>query len=104
MDQKLFRVKVILYVMAENESEARLAATQARFDIFECTAQKATRLEPGWEEAVPYNSQDARTCAEILSSPPPVTQPVSMASSDIDRWHPGLQAYSNSSPMPASPG
>jgi hypothetical protein len=26
MEKKLFRVKVILYVMAENESEARVAA------------------------------------------------------------------------------
>jgi|WetSurMetagenome_2_1015567.scaffolds.fasta_scaffold904008_2 hypothetical protein len=67
-DKKLFRVKVTLYVMAENESDARVAATRAHFDIFECVAKKADRLEPGWEEAIPYNSDDMRTCSEILSS------------------------------------
>jgi len=41
MEKKLYRVKVVLFVMAENESEARLAATRSQFDIFECTARKA---------------------------------------------------------------
>ncbi len=67
MDKKLYRVKVVLYVMAENESEACLAATQAPFDIFECTARKADHLEPGWEDAIPYNSDNTLTCAEIFS-------------------------------------
>jgi hypothetical protein len=67
MKKRLFRVKVILYVMAENESEACVAATNARFDIFECAAKKAEHLDPGWESAIPYNSEDYRTCAEILA-------------------------------------
>ncbi len=67
MDKKLYRVKVTLYVMAENESEARVAATNAKFDIFECTAQKAERIDQGWDDAVPYNSEDSCTCAEILA-------------------------------------
>jgi hypothetical protein len=67
MGKKLFRVKVILYVMAENESEACVAATTARFDIFECAARKAEQLDPGWNNAVPYNSEDYRTCAEIIA-------------------------------------
>lgn len=67
MDKKLYRVKVTLYVMAENESGACVAATNARFDIFECSAKKAEHVEPGWDNAVPYNSDDDRTCAEILS-------------------------------------
>jgi len=70
MEKKLFRVKVILYVLAENESEACVAATTARFDIFECTAHKAKYLDPGWETAIPYNSEDSHTCAEILASQP----------------------------------
>ncbi len=41
MDKKLYRVKVTLYVMAENESEACVAATNAHFDIFECAAKKS---------------------------------------------------------------
>jgi hypothetical protein len=67
MKKRLFRVKVILYVMAENESEACVAATNSRFDIFECAAKKAEHLDPGWESAIPYNSEDYRTCAEILA-------------------------------------
>lgn len=67
MPKKLYRVKVVLYVMAENESEARVAATNARFDIFECTARKAERIDPGWDNAIPYNAEDGRTCAEIFA-------------------------------------
>jgi len=103
MEKKLFRVKVILYVMAENESEARLAATNARFDIFECTAKKADKLEPGWEEAIPYNSEDARTCAEIFSAEPLATRPALPTTTYIERWHPSAQTYSNSASIPASP-
>ena len=68
MEKKLFRVKVVLYVMAENESEACVAATNARFDIFECAARKAEFLDPAWEDAIPYNSDDDRTCSEIMSN------------------------------------
>ena len=68
MEKKLYRVKVVLYVMAENESEACVAATAANFDIFECAARKAEHIEPAWEDAVPYNSDDGRTCAEVLSN------------------------------------
>ncbi len=68
MEKKLYRVKVTLYVMGENESDACIAATNAKFDIFECSAKKADHLEPGWEDAIPYNSDDLRTCGEILST------------------------------------
>jgi hypothetical protein len=67
MEKKLYRVKVVLYVMAENESEACVAATKARFDIFECTARKADILDPAWGDAIPYNADDDRTCSEIMS-------------------------------------
>jgi hypothetical protein len=53
--------------MAENESEARVAATNARFDIFECTARRAERIDPGWDNAIPYNAEDERTCAEVFA-------------------------------------
>ena len=68
MEKKLFRVKVVLFVMAENESAACLAATQARFDIFECSARKAETLDSGWNEAIPYNADDDCTCSEIMAS------------------------------------
>jgi hypothetical protein len=68
MAKKLYRVDVCLYVMAEDESEACWAATASRFDVFECVAAEAETLEAGWAEAVPYNnSEDDRTCAEILT-------------------------------------
>ena len=67
MSKKLYRVKVVLYVMAENESEACVAATNAQFDIFECAAKRAEHIDRGWENAIPYNSEDDRTCAEIMS-------------------------------------
>jgi hypothetical protein len=68
MDKKLYQVKVTLYVMAENESAARLAATNAQFDIFECTAKKVEHIDKDWDNAIPYNADDARTCKEILAS------------------------------------
>ncbi len=102
MEKKLFRVRVVLYVMAENESEARVAATDARFDIFECAARKATRLDPGWEDAIPYNSEDTRTCAQIFSSVEEVIQPDVSSETYLKRWQPGAQAYSNSASMQAS--
>jgi hypothetical protein len=78
MEKKLYRVKVVLYVMAENASDACAAATRADFDIFECVARKVDEVEPAWREAVPYNAEDDSTCSEIINrqkliSPP--TQP-----------------------------
>jgi hypothetical protein len=68
MEKKLYRVRVVLFVMAENESTASVAATQARFDIFECAVRKAENVDPEWKDAIPYNADDDRTCSEILSN------------------------------------
>ena len=75
MEKKLYRVKVVLFVMAENEAEACAAATRARFDIFECSARKAEYIDPEWNEAIPYNADDERTCAEIMSNKPQAARP-----------------------------
>jgi hypothetical protein len=88
--KKLFRVRVILYVMGENESEARVAATDAHFDIFECSAKKATRLESGWEEAVPFNAEDSRTCGEILSGAQTAILPITQLSTYLQQQQPGV--------------
>jgi len=85
MQKKLYRVKVVLYVMAENESEARVAATDAKFDIFECTARKADHLDPAWHNAIPYNSEDERTCAEILAGQQQIEYPPILFQSDTRR-------------------
>ncbi len=68
MEKKLYRVRVVLFMMAENESAASVAATQARLDIFECAIRKAENVDPEWKEAIPYNADDDRTCSEILSN------------------------------------
>ncbi|MGD0752688.1 MAG: hypothetical protein ABSA23_14930 [Anaerolineales bacterium] len=39
-------MKVVLFVMAEDEAEACVAATRARFDTFECTSRKAEYVDP----------------------------------------------------------
>ena len=70
MEKRLYRVRVILYVMAENESDACVAATQARFDIFECAARKAENVDLEWNDDIPYNADDDRTCSEIMSNKP----------------------------------
>ena len=75
MEKKLYRVKVVLFVMAENESDASMAATQARFDIFECSAKKAEFVDPAWNDAIPYNSNDERTCSEIMANKQQTTRP-----------------------------
>lgn|SRR5512140_1195727 len=70
MAKKLYCVKVTLYVMAESASEACMAATRAPFDIFECTARKAERIDAGWADSIPYNADDERTCDEIMACEP----------------------------------
>jgi hypothetical protein len=75
MEKKLYRVKVVLFVMAEDEADACAAATRARFDIFECAARKADYVAPEWQDAIPYNADDERTCAEILGNQPQSARP-----------------------------
>jgi hypothetical protein len=64
--KKLYRVDVVLYVMAEDEFEACAAATSVKFDIFECCVERTRFLDPAWEEAIPYNSDNDLTCKEII--------------------------------------
>src|SRR5512140_828158 len=76
MEKKLYRVRVTLYVMADNASGACVAATRAPFDIFECHARKADHVDADWENAIPYNADDDRTCADILASEKAARSPV----------------------------
>jgi hypothetical protein len=96
MEKKLYRVKVVLFVMAENESDACVAATRARFDIFECTARKAKNVDSEWNDAIPYNADDERACSEIIASKQEAVR---------SRLHPVKQPhYTNAAPSrsPAS--
>ena len=103
MEKKLYCVRVVLFVMAENESDARVAATRSQFDIFECTAKKAINVSPEWKDAIPYNADDERTCSEIITGPetrlvklPPYVE-AGMRAFDIDNQsvQPGQQTWSN---------
>jgi hypothetical protein len=69
LEKRLFRVEVGLYVMAQDEYEACWAATNAQFQVFECAAAEAKTVDPCWDDAVPYNADDDRTCSEIMSKP-----------------------------------
>jgi hypothetical protein len=66
MAKKLYRVDVVLYVMAETESVACAVATTIKFDMFECMVEKVKFLDPAWQDVVPYNADDERTCSEIF--------------------------------------
>ncbi len=68
MEKKLYCVRVTMYVMAENASGACVAATRAPFDIFECHARKADHVDDEWDQAIPYNADDERTCGDILQT------------------------------------
>jgi hypothetical protein len=67
MKKNLYRVDVVLYIMAEDEDEACAAATEIKFDIFECSSSPARFIEPFWENSIPYNSDNNLTCKEILN-------------------------------------
>ena len=87
MEKKLYRVKVVLYVMAENESDACMAATNAKFDIFECSAKKAEHIDRGWEDAIPYNSDDYRSCADVFAGQQKKIYLSPPFSTDTRLWH-----------------
>jgi hypothetical protein len=75
VEKKLFRVDVVLYVMAENESVACAVATEVKFDVFECVPERVRFLDPLWEDAIPYNYDNELTCKEIMKGNNQVTHP-----------------------------
>lgn len=85
VEKKLYCVRVTMYVMAENTSEALVAATRAPFDIFECTARKADRVDPDWAGAIPYNADDERSCGEIMAASQPIEAPSPLLAIDTRR-------------------
>jgi hypothetical protein len=76
MEKKLYRVDVVLYIMAEDESAACASATEAKFDVFECCPERARFIDPFWEDAIPYNSDDDLSCKEVMTGNNRVVQPV----------------------------
>jgi hypothetical protein len=76
MEKKLYRVKVVLFVMAEDEAEACMRPPPGRAST-SSNAQpgKQNMSLPEWDDAIPYNADDERTCAEILGNRPQTAQP-----------------------------
>lgn len=65
MEKQLFQVKIVLYVMAENEADAYTVASRVQFDNSQYEVSKAAKIEPEWMDAIPYNADNDQTCSEI---------------------------------------
>jgi hypothetical protein len=89
--------------MAENEYDSSRAAIQAQFDVFECVARKAKTLDPKWNDAIPYNSDDSRTCSEILPNKMHVSHPGSKSIKSPTSWEVKAAVLSNTSMSLAQP-
>lgn len=63
--KKLYEVEKRYYVMAESVLEA---ASIIPNDIIACTtsAFETDSVDYRWEDAIPFNSDDDRTCSQIL--------------------------------------
>jgi hypothetical protein len=98
MEKKLYRVRVVLYVMAENQSDACVAATRARFDIFECAAKRVENVDPEWKDAIPYNTEDERTCSEIMTNKQDISRPEPPAVRLPAYLEAGIHAFESNNP------
>ena len=68
--KKLYEVEMTVYVMAANEIEAHEAATDFEVEIpfADCEIYEAGAVNSSWMEAIPYGSDDDKTCREILAN------------------------------------
>ena len=79
--KKLYEASVMLYVVAESESEARvIAATEAEPEIHEWKVYEPNAVDAEWWDCLPWgNHNNERTCGEWLKqripAPPPSPQP-----------------------------
>ena len=68
--KKLYEVTKRYYIMAENEIEAEYYNIdfegEASVDVVE-----ATSVDSEWWDEIPFNSDDARTCGQILKGEMP---------------------------------
>jgi len=65
--KKLYEVERHFYVMAEDESEAE---NYIPLDPLACTnyVTEAKTIDAEWADAIPFNSDDDKTCFEILEN------------------------------------
>jgi len=66
--KKLYEVEMIMMVMAEDESDAKLVAAQnasaENWDEFD--AYEADSVKSEWWDCIPWGSDDDKTCGEII--------------------------------------
>lgn len=64
--KRLYEIEVKYYVMAENELEAQDIEPDY---ISNCSvfASEANSVDHDWWNAVPYNSDDDKTCGQVLN-------------------------------------
>ncbi len=65
MNKKLYEIEARWYVMAEDEEEAQSIKPT---DIQACSvfAIDPIIIDADWNNAIPFNSDDNRTCGQIL--------------------------------------
>ena len=68
--KKLYKVTMELMVMAENEEDAHYVATDPGVEIPEEDCEIENAVDEGcpeaWADAIPYGSDDDKTCKEVL--------------------------------------
>jgi len=74
MEKKCIASKWFLFVMAEDEGEACVAATGALRHL-RLYGQESRIYRTGMDDAIPFNADDERTCAEIMSDKSPTALP-----------------------------
>ena len=68
--KKLYEVTKRYYVMAENEMEAECINISFEGEAT-VEAVVATSVDTDWFDAIPFNSDDALTCGQILKGEMP---------------------------------
>lgn len=63
--KKLFKVEIMVYVMAEDEYDAAMIATR-ECQPEEADVEEADNVDSRWWKAIPYGSTTDATCGEII--------------------------------------
>ena len=65
--KKLYEVKILLYVVAENKDDAKYEAMKV-YDPDTCDVEVtgAKTIDSRWVNAIPFGAEDDRKCKEYL--------------------------------------
>lgn len=64
--KKLYEVIITMMVMAENKEDAEFEASRADIDACDVDIIEASSYLTNWANALPFGSDDNRTCKEIF--------------------------------------